>query len=47
MTSFRPKKPIGGYGIEPLWFDRPCFENDVNEEPGHRFMCECEVTETT
>ena len=25
---------------EPLWFDRPCIENDVIGVPGHKFMCE-------
>ena len=25
---------------EPLWFDRPCIENDLLDEPGHKFMCE-------
>ena len=27
----------------PLWFDRPCIENDELDEPGHKFMCEFNV----
>ena len=27
----------------PMWYDRPCIENDVSDEPGHKFMCECNV----
>ena len=27
----------------PLWFDRPCNENDVLDEPGYKFMCEFNV----
>ena len=26
-----------------MWYDRPCIENDVSDEPGHKFMCECTV----
>ena len=26
-----------------MWYDRPCIENDVSDEPGHKFMCECNV----
>ena len=28
-----------------MWYDRPCIENrsDVIGEPGHKFMCECNV----
>ena len=28
---------------KPMWFDRPCNESDVTNQPGHRFMCECNV----
>lgn len=34
---------------EPMWFDRPCNESDgtsdVTNKPGHRFMCECNVSD--
>ena len=34
---------------EPMWFDRPCNESDgtsdVTNKPGHRFMCECDVSD--
>ena len=26
-----------------MWYDRPCIENDATDEPGHKFMCECNV----
>ena len=26
-----------------MWYDRPCIENDVGDEPGHKFMCEFNV----
>jgi len=39
-TSFIPDS-----GESPEWFDRPCFENDPNGEPGHRFFCECHIEE--
>ena len=26
-----------------MWYDRPCNESDEIGEPGHRFMCECNV----
>ena len=26
-----------------MWYDRPCIENNVRDEPGHKFMCECNV----
>ena len=28
-----------------MWYDRPCNENDTAGEPGHRFMCECNVSD--
>ena len=28
-----------------MWYDRPCIENDVSDEPGHKFMCECNVSD--
>ena len=30
---------------KPMWFDRPCNESDVTDKPGHRFMCECNVSD--
>ena len=37
LTSFIPSN-----GNSPKWYDRPCFENDVIGEKGHKFMCEVE-----
>ena len=37
LTSFIPR-----YSNFPKWYDRPCVENDVIGEKGHRFMCEVE-----
>ena len=28
-----------------MWYDRPCNESDEIGEPGHRFMCECNVSD--
>ena len=37
LTSFIPYN-----GNSPKWYDRPCVENDVIGEKGHKFMCEVE-----
>ena len=37
LTSFIPSN-----GGSPRWYDRPCVENDVIGEKGHKFMCEVE-----
>ena len=37
LTSFIPS-----YSNSPMWYDRPCVENDVIGEKGHKFMCEVE-----
>ena len=39
MTTFIPDDDDS-----PKWFDRPCFENDIIGELGHRFMCEVKDT---
>ena len=41
LVTFRPGKPTDD--SNPLYYDRPCFENDEIGEPGHKFMCECEI----
>ena len=38
LTTFKPSNDE-----MPMWYDRPCIENDVSDEPGHKFMCECTV----
>ena len=38
LTTFKPDN-----NDTPMWYDRPCNENDKIGEPGHRFMCECNV----
>jgi hypothetical protein len=38
LTTFKPSNDE-----KPMWYDRPCIENDVRDEPGHKFMCECNV----
>ena len=38
LTTFKPNN-----SDKPLWFDRPCIENDKLDEPGHKFMCEFNV----
>ena len=40
LTTFKPD-----INKSPMWYDRPCNENDTAGEPGHRFMCECNVSD--
>ena len=40
LTTFKPDN-----NSRPMWYDRPCIENDGNGEPGHRFVCECDESD--
>ena len=57
--KFSPKQPNGkttenclitfklNNEDRPMWFDRPCIENDAIDEVGHRFICEFNVPHQT
>ena len=40
LTTFKQNK-----NGTPMWYDRSCNESDVAGKPGHRFMCECNVSD--
>ena len=39
VTAFKKSKDDSS----PMWYDRPCVENDTFGDVGHKFMCECDV----